>query len=311
MPKSLKEYILPEVFNPYVIHRTNELSAFIQSGIIVGNTELDALASAGGKLINMPFWEDLTGDDEVLVDGGALTPAGIRAEKDVAVLLQRGKAWKSTDLQAALSGDDPMGAIGDLVAAFWARKRQQTVLKELEGVFKNEEDMAGNIYKYTTFTKENAAQEILTAAYKLGDAQTKITGIVCNSADALNIDLQNMASNNAQYFSDFTTKDRAAGRSVLVDDSIPKGTIYLFGQGAIGLGMGSLPVMTETDRDSLAGVDFLVNRQAFLLHPRGIRWTNASVAGDSPTNEELANASNWERVYDAKDIRIVKMMANA
>ena len=64
----ISDVIVPEVFNPYVIERTAELSAFYQSGIIARTPELDRLASSGGKLINMPFWEDLTGDDEVLSD---------------------------------------------------------------------------------------------------------------------------------------------------------------------------------------------------------------------------------------------------
>lgn len=303
---ALQDYIVPEVFNPYVIHRTNELSALVQSGIIANNSELDRLASTGGKLINMPYWEDLSGEDEVLTYEGALTPGKIQAGQDVAALLIRGKAWKSPDLQAALSGGDPMAAIGDLVAAYWARRRQATLLSILKGIF-GAASMSDNIYKYTTFDKSNAAEEILTAAYKLGDAQTKITGIMCNSADALKIDLQNMVSNNSQYFSQYTTADNSAGRRIIVDDGVEAGTLYLFGEGAIGLGNGSLPVMTETDRDSLSGIDYLINRQSFILHPRGVKFTNSSVSGLTPSNTELENSANWERVYASKDVRIIKM----
>ena len=74
MPTRIADVIVPQVFNPYVIQRTAELSALSQAGIISNNPELDALASAGGKLINMPYWNDLTGADEVLSDTGALTP---------------------------------------------------------------------------------------------------------------------------------------------------------------------------------------------------------------------------------------------
>jgi len=131
----INDVIVPEVFNPYVIQRTAELSAFYQSGIIARNNELDRLASSGGKLINMPFWEDLSGDDEVLSDTGALTVGKIESEQDVAALLTRGRAWSVNDLAKALSGDDPMAAIGDLVAAYWARRFQVTLIKTLDGVF--------------------------------------------------------------------------------------------------------------------------------------------------------------------------------
>lgn len=309
---SLQDYIVPEVFNDYVIKRTNELSAFYQSGIVSHSAELDALAQGGGKLINMPFWNDLTGEDEVATYDSDVTPAGIQAGQDVACLLQRVKSWKAPDMQHALAGSDPMKAIGDMVAAFWARRFQAIILKELEGVFANT-DMDGNVYKYTTFDKSNAAEEILSALYKLGDSHAKLTAVACNSVDALNIDLQSIASNNAQYITSYTEADRVNGRRIIVDDSIPAGTLYLFGEGAIGLGNGFMEKETEVGRDALKGigVDYLVSRRAFLLHPRGVRFKAASVAGITPSNTELAAKANWERVYEPKDIRIVKMVKSA
>lgn len=38
---TLQDVIVPELFNPYVINRTMELSALYQSGIIANNTEFD------------------------------------------------------------------------------------------------------------------------------------------------------------------------------------------------------------------------------------------------------------------------------
>lgn len=310
MAVTLSDYIEPEVFNSYVIKRTNELSALYQSGIISHNAELDALASGGGRTINMPFWSDLTGDDAVMTYEGDVTTTTIQAGQDVAVLLQRVKAWKAPDMQYILAGSDPARAIGDLVASFWARMYQKILINELEGVFAST-DMAGNVYEYTTFDSTNAAQEILKALYKLGDAHARLTAVACNSADALQIDLQSIASNNAQYITNYTEADRTTGRRIIVDDGIPQGTIYIFGEGAIGLGNGFVPNPVATPRDELkgAGIEYLVNRKSFVLHPRGVAWTGTSMAGLSPTNAELATGTNWNRVYEPKDIRIVKMKA--
>ena len=127
--------IVPEVFNPYVVEKTAELANFYYGGIISTGADLNALASQGGKLINMPFWKDLNGDDEVLSDSGALTVNNITSGQDVAALLMRGKAWGVNDLAVALSGDrDVMGKIGDLVANFWARSYQKTLVSSLTGV---------------------------------------------------------------------------------------------------------------------------------------------------------------------------------
>ena len=102
MKTKILDVIVPEVFNPCVVQRIMELFALYNSGIIENNEELDKLALAGGKTINMPYWNDLTGDDEVLSDSAALTPAKITSGQDVAVLFMRGKAWSANDLAKAL-----------------------------------------------------------------------------------------------------------------------------------------------------------------------------------------------------------------
>ena len=147
MTTKVVDVIVPEVFNPYVIERTAELSALVQSGIIETSPELDKLASGGGRLISMPYWQDLDGEDELLSDASDLTPAKIEAKQDQAVLLMRGRAWAATDLAKALSGDDPMGAIANLVAEYWARRRQATLLAILQGVFAaSDGSMGGNTH---------------------------------------------------------------------------------------------------------------------------------------------------------------------
>lgn len=310
MSTKIADVIVPEVFNPYVIERTAELSALVKCGIIVRDEELDKLALAGGRLINMPYWKDLNGDDEVLDDNGALTPGKITAGQDVAALLMRGKAWSVNDLATALSGDDPMKAIGDLVAEYWARQRQKTLLAVLKGVFASS-TMSGNVHDISSLEGDLAkinGTSFIDAKTKLGDASDKLTAVAMHSTVFAELEKQNLIQYipNSQGVVDFPSY---LGRKVIVDDGCPKDgdvyTTYLFGQGAIGEGNGAAPVPTETDRDSLAGEDILINRQHFLLHPRGVKFTDSSVAKKSPSNAELADQANWNRVYENKNIRIV------
>lgn len=306
----IADVIVPEVFNPYVIERTAELSALVRSGIIVKDPELDKLALAGGRLINMPYWKDLSGDDEVLDDNGALTPGKITAGQDVAALLMRGKAWSVSDLAKALSGDDPMKAIADLVAEYWARQRQKTLLATLKGVF-SAPSMAGNILDISGETGEVSkinGTSFIDAKNKLGDASDKLTAVVMHSSVFAALEKQNLIQYipNSEGIVEFPSY---MNKRVIVDDGAPLEagvfTTYLFGEGAIGEGNGEAPVPTETDRDSLAGEDILINRQHFLLHPRGVKFTDTTVVKASPSNTELALAANWNRVYENKNIRIV------
>ncbi len=305
--------IVPEVFNPYLIERTAQLSALVQAGIIVPDPTLDALAQSGGTILNMPFWQDLDGDSEILSDSIPLTVNPINAGKDMARLHTRGKAWGANDLAKALSGDDPMRAIADLVAAWWNRDRQKMLFSALKGVFAAA-SMSGNKHDISGETGEAAvisANTIIDAQGKLGDAADKLTAFSMHSAVYNKL----LKDRVIEWQVDPVTGARIAtylNKNVIVDDGHPNAagvfTTYLYGEGAIGFGQGAAPVPTETDRDSLQGDDILINRQHFILHPRGVRWNEDTVTGVSPTNSELEIAANWERVYENKNIRIVQFV---
>ena len=316
MTTRIADVIVPEVFNPYVVQRTMELSALVQSGIVENNAEFDRLASQGARTVNMPFWNDLTGPDELLDDQNPLTPGRIQAAQDEAVILRRGRAWGANDLAANLAGDDPMKVIGDLVAAYWARRLQAILLAELAGVF-GSATMAGNVLDITNAAGDAAkisASTFVDAAQRLGDAKESLTGVLMHSATEASLAKQDLIQTTKPSEGSVEIKT-FMGKRVIVDDGCPVDavnrnyTTYLFGPGALALGNGSPVgfVPTETARDSLAGEDFLINRKTLILHPRGVRWTPqvGVPALVSPSNAELADGDNWTRVYENKAIRMV------
>lgn len=323
----IADVIVPDVFNPYVVERTAELTAIYLGGIVSTSDEINRNASAGGKTVNMPFWNDLTGADEVLSDSGSLTPAKIDAGTDVAALLMRGKAWTVNDLADALSGDDPMGAIGDLVAAYWARRMQDILMNSMTGVFadnvaNNGGDMVSDIAAVSIALSTDATSvnlnTIIDAGGTMGDAETRLTGIGVHS-DVYRSLRKQKALDEVQTTDGVLDVRTVDGLRVIVDDACPKVaggtdgfvyTSYLFGNGAFGYGNGSPPVPSESDRDSLAGNDILINRIHTVLHPRGIKHAAGTVAGASPSNAELALAANHTRVYDRKNVRIASLVAN-
>ncbi|KIL46163.1 major capsid protein [Jeotgalibacillus campisalis] len=318
MAKTLiSDVIVPEVFNPYVVNRTTELSALYQSGIISTNPELQILASGGGRTVNMPFWNDLDGEDEVLSDTVALTPDKIDADQDVAVKLFRGKAWAANDLAGDLAGSDPMAAIGDRTANYWVRRMQAATIATLNGVFASS-SMSGNQIDFTEGGTNAEAKadgnSIIEGSQLLGDAQGGLTAMVVHSRVYSNLKIMRLL----EYKVDPATNTEFAtfdGKRVIVDDGVPVSggayTSYLFGPGALGYADGTpADIQTETDRDKLAGDDILINRKHFILHPRGVAFTSSQVSGKSPSNADLAAAANWDRVYHQKQIRIVKMITN-
>lgn len=311
---TLTDVIVPELFTPYVVKRTMELSALFQSGIVTNNAEFDRLASEAAPIHNMPFFEDLTGDSEAVIEGNDLTANKIASNKDVSVTIRRAMMWSATDLSAALAGSDPMAAIGDLVAGFWARDMQKELINLLTGVF-SASTMTNHVLDVSAEEGAGAnisASVFIDALQKLGDAQGNLTAVAMHSATKSYLKKQNLITTER----DSTSVEFEAyqGRRVIVDDGCPVSgdvyTTYLFGQGAIALGNGNPVgfVATEVDRDKKkgSGVDYLINRRTFILHPRGIAYQKASQTNvETPTREELAKATNWKRVYEDKAIRLV------
>ncbi|WP_199798727.1 major capsid protein [Clostridium tetani] len=311
----LSDVIVPELFNPYVVNRTMEKSALVQSGIITNNSEFDGLASQASPLINMPFFEDLTGESEQIIEDADLGAAKIKSNKDVAAIIRRAKMWSATDLSAAMAGKDPMAAIGELVSGFWTRDMQKELIAILKGVFLST-SMKNNLLDITTLEGDKAkwsASAFIDAQQLLGDAQELLTGVMMHSAVKSELKKQNLIQTIRP--SDSPEFEVYQDKRVIVDDGCPVDvggvyTTYLFGQGALALGNGNPVgfVPTETDRDKKkgSGVDYLINRKTYILHPRGIKFTNAKVAKtEGPSRLELQEKTNWERVYEPKQIRIV------
>lgn len=311
---TLSDVIVPELFTKYVVQKTMELSALFNSGIVTNNAEFDRLASEAAPIHNMPFFEDLQGDSENVTEGTDLTAKKITSNKDVSTTIRRAAMWSATDLSAALAGADPMAAIGNLVAGFWARDMQKELINILNGVFAAT-TMTGHVLDVST--EEGAAANISASVFidglqMLGDAQGNLTAVAMHSAVKSYLKKQNLIT--TQRDSNSVEFETYQDRRVIVDDGCPYSggvyTTYLFGNGAIAFGNGNPVgfVATEVDRDKKkgSGVDYLINRRTFILHPRGVQWTNSSRAAvESPTRAELANKANWKRVYEDKAIRLV------
>ena len=321
----IADVIVPELFNKYTVNRTMELSALYQSGVITNSPEFDRLASEAARTHNMPFFEDLQGESEATLEDVKMTPKKITSNKDVSTTILRQNMWSATNLSAALAGSDPMAAIGDLVAGYWARDMQKELIALLAGVFGTipaedggtaETRMRDHILDLSSGKSEAAkiisASAFIDACQLLGDAQSQLTCVAMHSATKSYLKKQNLIE--TQRDSTDVEFDTYQGRRVVIDDGCPVAdsiyTTYLFGNGAVAYGNGSPEghVATEVDRDKQTGggIDYLINRRAFILHPRGIAYTGAVREHvETPLRSELADPKNWKPVYEPKQLRIV------
>src|ERR1043166_285669 len=331
---AVADIIIPTEFEKYAIERTAELAEFGRCGIVEHAPEFDAIAAGGGREVKMPFWKDLTATRQLLSDSASLSVNKITSDQDVARIHNDAQVWSVNHLAKVISGDDPMQAIVDLVAEYWARTDEGLIVSSLKGMVAAA-SMSGNllaihsesIAAQSSATRLNGAT-FVDACAKLGDRADRLTAVAMHSATEAALRKLDLID----FIPDSEGKAMLRtfqGRRVVVDDNLPSragttdGTVYttyLFGQGAFAKGSAKLdsnPLQggfgtegVEIARVPLDSDTVLINRRRYILHPRGVKFTSASVAGDTPTNAELETASNWTRVWEAKNVRIVAVTHN-
>lgn len=330
---AIADIIVPTLFESYAIERTAELSSFAQCGIVEHSPEFDALVSVGGREVNMPFWKDLATGRQIMSDSASLTVNKITTGQDIARIQNDANAWSVNDLAGLLAGADPMQAIVDRVGEHWARVDASLVVSSLKGMFAAA-SMAGNLLSIAseTVAGQSAATRLngltfIDACLKLGDRADRLTAVAMHSATEAALRKLDLID----FIPDSEGKAQLRtfqGRRVIVDDHMPvragttDGQVYttfLFGPGAFAKGSAALDkpaeggigtVGVEMERDAKASDTSFVNRRRYILHPRGVKFTGASVAGDTPTNAELENGANWTRVWENKNVRVVAVVHN-
>jgi len=326
------DIIIPEIFTPYVIEQTTQRDAFLASGVVQPMAELNA--TEGGDFINVPFFKaNLTGDFEVLSDSTSLTPGKITADKQVGVILHRGRAFESRDLAALAAGSDPMAAIGAKIADYIANQRQKDLLSCLAGVFGSlgSNDSASFVDLTidgltadtpTVLTPRHVAE----ARSLLGDQGDKLTAICMHSKvyydlverkaidyvstlEARTTTTQSGGSLVGAYGGDASVPTYMGLRVIVSDDVQTAGSggsteyaTYFFTNGAVASGE-QLALQTETDRDILAKSDAMSIDLHYCYHPVGSKWGVSTV---NPTRAQLETIGNWSKVYETKNIGVVR-----
>jgi len=328
------DIIIPEVFTPYVIEQTTQRDAFLASGVVQPMAELNA--SEGGDFISVPFWKaNLSGDFEVLTDSSSLTPGKITADKQVGVILHRGRAFEARDLAALAAGADPMAAIGAKIADYVANQRQKDLLACLAGVFGALGGTSSSAAFFgltidgesgdtpTTLSPRHVAE----AKSLLGDQGDKLAAVCMHSKVYYDLverkAIDYVTAAEARTTTDNQTPDVFAGSiagayagslsvptycglRVIVSDDVQVDSseyaTYFFTQGAVASGE-QMGMQTETDRDILAKSDAMSIDLHYCYHPVGAKW---AVTTANPTRAQLETVANWSKVYELKNLGIVR-----
>jgi hypothetical protein len=337
------DVIIPEIFTPYLIEATTVRNSFLTSGVV---SALDALnVTEGGDKVNIPNWKaDLSGDAERLTDSTSLTPGKITADKQVGVVLHRGRAWESRDLARLAAGSDPMGAIGAKVADYIANQQQKDMIATLKGVFGNlgtsnsgaafaalSVDAAGSGETNLGPRQIAAAEALLNEdSDKLAaivmhplvyadlkerkaidyvtatDARVTASSIAAGSITALNA----FGGSVAAAYTNNTQIPFYMGMRVIRSKDVPtSGTGATTKYACYVMASGAVGTGQQAALRSEVDRDILAKSDAM-----SVDWHNVYhplgaryIGAANPEQADLATAGNWEKVFETENIGIVRL----
>jgi len=267
----------------------------------------------------------------------SLTPGKITADKQVAAVLHRGRAFESRDLAALAAGSDPMAAIGNKIADYIANQRQKDLLSCLAGVFGAVGDTSSAAYAGLAVDGETGdtptqltARQIVEGQSLLGDQGEKLAAICVHPKVFYDLKerraLDYIYDNNGQPDSGATQGSLAnafgdvsiptfMGMRVIVSADVQTAgsgasteyASYMFTQGAVGSGE-QLALRTDVDRDILAKSDAMAIDLHYVYHPIGSKF---STSVSNPTRAQLETVGNWTKVFETNNIGIVRITSTS
>lgn len=320
----LTNAIVPDVFTAYTVEPTIYRSRFFKSGVLQTNAGMSALLAGGGETYNLPYWQDIAGTSgDVPVEGTDATVNNLAAKKQIFRKQTRNKVWGSNDLVSVYSGSDPIESAANMVMNYWSQAFDIIAIKSIYGVIldnvaNDSGDLVNDISGGTGTAAYFSDDAVIDAQAKLGENGTVGRGDQEDFA-AILVHPATYAYMRKQDLIDFVPvsgQDRPVemymGMNVIVDrNATLVSTVYysyIFKPGFLQYGASSTGYLpTELNREPLDGygIDQLITRRTFAIHPVGFQFIESGVSGSTPTDAELAAAAQWDRVFNAENVGMV------
>lgn len=317
-------------------------TAMLDSGAVQNNATIARMIANGSNLYTIPFYNVIGGDDDNYDGTTNMTVSDPTGSSQTGVVYGRMHAWRDQDFVRDFnSGANPMKQISSQVNMYWSKKRQNRLIKIMDGIYTLTDDSAGYLDKWKEHTldlatKTTTADEAnMIGEASAADAAQKAVGD--NSGIFSMAIMHSKIANNLakkqllQYrkYTDAAGIERTVniadwnGLTVIVDDGVPATkntgggtgiidyTTYLFGTGAIQFASAPVDTPVEIAREvkEKGGYNILATRLRETLHPNGFSYKLPSSCV-SPTDAQLGTAAQWSVVVDPKLIPMARIITN-
>lgn len=321
----------------YMTEEPVEKTAFFQSGILTPSPYAAEIARGPSAKAVVPYWKAIDTSIEPNYSNDVFqdiaTPRAINTGEMDARVAYLNEGFGQADLTVELTSQNPLQSVANRLDNFWQRQAQRRLLATALGLYNDNVAATDDYHEQNDMVIDVSATlgfdagAFIDATQTMGDALMGSSGEVLGAiamhsfvyAQARKqqlIDFVRDADNNTMFAT-------YQGYRVVVDDSMTvvgtgndrKFISIIFGQGAIGYGEGNPTTPLEyhraPERGNGGGVEVLWTRKTWLMHPLGYSFTSAVITGNgsetiarSASWQDLANATNWNRVMERKHIPI-------
>jgi hypothetical protein len=321
----------------YMTQDPVEKTAFFQSGILAPTPYAAEIARGPSNLANIPFWKAIDSSIEPNYSNDIYqdiaTPRNVQTGEMMARVAYLNEGFGQADLTVELTSQNPLQSVATRLDNFWQRQAQRRLLATSLGIYNDNVAATDAFHTQNDMVVDVSATLGFDAGAFIDATQTMGDALMSNSGEVLGviamhsfvygqarkqqlIDFIRDAENNTMFAT-------YQGYRVVVDDSMTvvgegaerKFISIIFGNGAIGYGEGApttpLAYQREEERGNGGGVETLWSRKTWLLHPLGYSFTSAVITGNgsetiarSASWQDLANATNWNRVVERKHVPI-------
>lgn len=315
-----------DVYLSYLQENRTDKNAYVQSGVAVTNRQLQARVNGDGDTTSIPYWKDLDASTEnISSDDPAVyaTPQEIGTGKMQARRIHINNAWQTANLVSSVMGaENPMRQIASRTAAYWENRFAARIQAATLGIYlSNAAGTQDMIFDVSTEDGNNATAanrwdfgSFVDARATMGESAADLS-LLAVHPDTMT---QMVKQQQIEFIQDSETGVMIPtynGYRVVEDKKLPviagttSGVRYvsvLYRPGVFGYadGLPERPVATEFDELAAngAGIETLIERKQWLIHPEGYKWTETTVAAESPTEAEYALPANWERQFERENV---------
>jgi hypothetical protein len=298
--------------------RMNEMR---KSRVLTGNPDIRAVfTTQDGTAYARLAMRGLLDGDAVNYDGQTdITATSTKTFEQGVVVVGRAKAWVEKDFSYDITGgQDFMDNVAKQVADYWQDIDQDTLLAILRGVFAMTSTKGAEFVKKHTYEVDGPMEATTlnsATAQACGDHKKKFSMIFMHSVVSTNLENLNLLTALKYTDKEGVTRDLTLytwnGKLVIVDDGMPTEqaedgstvyTSYVLGEGTINYEDIGVKVPYEMARDpkTNGGQDTLYTRQRKVFAPFGLSYEKAKQASLSPTDDELADGTNWDLVHSGE-----------